>query len=72
LDTERWAAQLDELQDGIAAMRRFFDGRDTATPLTAQEMSSLERLFDRYLDADQAVAAEVERLLQRDTKRPRR
>jgi hypothetical protein len=72
LDIVSWSRQVDDLLDAVVELRRFFDERPSGSPLVAREMRNVERLFDRYLDAHDAVTREVERLLRRDTKRPRR
>ena len=72
MDIVSWSRQVDDLLDAIVGLRRFFDERSATSPLAAREMRNVERLFDRYLDAHDAVTREVEGLLRRDTKRPRR
>lgn len=72
MDIVRWSRQVDDLQDAIVGLRRFFDERSSASPLAARDMRTVERLFDRYLDAHDAVTREVEGLLRRETKRPGR
>jgi hypothetical protein len=72
VDIVSWSRQVDDLLDAIVGLRRFFDERAADSPLVGREMRNLERLFDRYLDAHDAVTREVEGLLRRDTKRPRR
>ena len=72
MDIVSWSRQVDDLVDAIVGLRRFFDERAAGSPLPAREMRNLERLFDRYLDAHDAVTREVEGLLRRETKRPSR
>ncbi len=72
MDIVSWSRQVDDLLDAIVGLRQFFDERPSGSPLAAREMRTVERLFDRYLDAHDSVTREVEGLLRRDTKRPRR
>jgi hypothetical protein len=72
LDIVSWSRQVDDLLDAVVELRRFFDERSSGSPLVSREMRNVERLFDRYLNAHDAVTREVEGLLRRDTKRPRR
>jgi hypothetical protein len=72
MDIATWSAQLQALQNAIERMQRFFQDRDPTTPLAPTDLQALERLFDQYLRADEAVASQIEFVLRRSTKRPRR
>jgi hypothetical protein len=72
MDSGTWSAHLEALRDAIEQIQAFFQDRDPTTSLGTADLQTLERLFDRYLDADEAVATKIEVVLRRSTKRPRR
>ncbi len=72
MDSGSWSARLEALRDAIERIQGFFQDRDPAIPLAPADLQTLERLFDRYLRADEAVASQIEFVLRRSTKRPRR
>ena len=72
MDSGTWTAHLEGLRDAIERIQGFFADRDPTAPLGARDLKALERLFDRYLRADEAVASQIEFVLRRSTKRPRR
>ena len=72
MDRGTWSAPLEALRDAIELIQGFFQDRDPTTPLGTTELQTLERLFDRYSHADEAVASQIEVVLRRSTKRPRR
>lgn len=72
MDSGTWSAHLEALRDAIELIQGFFQDRDPATPLGTADLQTLERLFDHYLHADEAVASQIEVVLRRSTKRPRR
>lgn len=68
MDIAKWSA----LQDALDQIQRFLQDREPMTPLAPTELKALERLFDQYLRAEGAVASQIEFVLRRSTKRPRR
>ena len=72
MDIATWSSQLQALQSAIERLQRFFVDRDPATTLAPADLKTLEHLFDQYLRADKAVASQIEFVLRRSTKRPRR
>lgn len=71
MDATTWSKLLGELTGSVGELQRFFEA-ERAVPLTPRDAKSLERLFDRYLTADEALAHYVDALLHRSTRRPRR
>jgi len=72
MDSGTWTAHLEALRDAIEQIQVFFQDRDPTTSLGTTDQRTLERLFDRYLHADESVATQIEVVLRRSTKRPRR
>jgi hypothetical protein len=72
MDIATWSEQLDALHDALERLQRFFQDREPTTPLAPPDLQALERLFDQYLRAEVAVASQIEVVLRRSTKRPRR